>query len=325
MTRRTCLRITAVAGGVLAAGGLARGFADSKQVTVRATRTLMGVLIHAAVVTNDASAGQATLDSTWAAMQRLIDVFDYRPADSALARLARTGTLTDPHEDLVALLAQARQVSDLSDGAFDVTVQPLVEAYRRDAAIDRTLRKLVDYRQLQIAPDVITLDRPGMAVTLDGVAKGRVIDAAVATLRAHGCTQVLVEAGGDLAGTGTRQDGRPWRVGVTHPRTGGVLAEFDLPGGAMATSGDYVNYFSQDYRQNHIIDPRTGASPPELASVSVIAPTAAEADALSTTLMVLGLEQGQKLVAQWPKAEALFITKTLEQVRTPGFPVSHPA
>ncbi len=101
---------------------------------------------------------------------------------------------------------------------------------------------------------------------------------------------------------------------------GQLLATLDLADGALATSGDYMNYFVQDFSAHHIVDPRTGHSPTELASVTVMAPTATEADALSTTFMVLGVAQGLALATRLSNIEALFVTKTLQQHATSGFP-----
>lgn len=323
MTRRAFLTITAAAGGLLAARPLTRRTAAGATTTLRETRMLMGTVVHLGVVTQDPAAGRMALRATFDAMERLIQVFDHRRPDSALARLNRAGVLANPPSEFVDLLRQAETFSELSGGAFDVTIQPLVLARQHGMSDVTSLRALADHRRLRIAQNAISLDIPGMAVTLDGLAKGRVIDEAVTTLRRHGCEQVLVEAGGDLAGLGARADGAAWRVGVTHPRRqdGGLLAVLDMPEGGLATSGDYMNYFSQDFQDHHIIDPRTGHSPDGLASVTVLAPTATTADALSTALMVLGVEQGLALVAQLPNVEALFVTKTLDQIQTAGFPL----
>ncbi len=326
MTRRSFLTITAMTGGLLAAGGVARlGRSDassSQPVTVRDERLLMGTVIHLAVVAPDAVQGQGAIAATFSAMQRLIGYFDYRRADSALGILNRTGELANPPAEFTALLAQAQAISALSDGAFDVTVQPLLDAYGRGESDPTPYATLVDYRRLSVDAAKISLGQPGMAITLDGLAKGRVIDEAVTTLRGLGFDRVLVEAGGDMMGVGQRADGTSWRVGVANPRSksGELLATLDLADGALATSGDYMNYFVQDFSAHHIVDPRTGHSPSELASVTVMAPTATEADALSTTFMVLGVAQGLALATRLSNIEALFVTKTLQQHATSGFP-----
>ena len=111
----------------------------------------------------------------------------------------------------------------------------------------------------------------------------------MAVLKQHGFVNVLVEAGGDLMAAGMKDEKRPWRIGVQSPRPDADMAQmrFSLSNRAAATSGDYMQAFTSDLRQHHIIDPRTGYSAPDLASVTVTAPTAMLADGLATAVMVL--------------------------------------
>jgi thiamine biosynthesis lipoprotein len=131
-----------------------------------------------------------------------------------------------------------------------------------------------------------------------------------------------VEAGGDLLAAGAKGDGSPWSLGVQPPRagTGDVAARFRVTDRAVATSGDYMQPFTPDLSQHHILDPRQGISPPALSSVSVAADTACQADALSTALMVLGPAKGLALIERLPGAETLLITKEGMIHRSSGFP-----
>ncbi|MDT8304672.1 MAG: FAD:protein FMN transferase [Anaerolineae bacterium] len=309
ISRRRFLQITAAAGALLAGGRL---LSHHRLHTIRETRTLMGTVINLALVTPDAAAGQAAIQRTFGEMARLIALFDYRQPQTPLARLNRTGRLAAPPVELVELLFHARSYSELTGGAFDVTVKPLLDG---SAA-------LVDYRQLLVGRDEIRLGRPGMAVTLDGIAKGRVVDGAVTVLHSHGFDNVLVEAGGDLFGRGARGDGRPWRVGVTHPRAGegAVVASFSVEACAVATSGDYQHFFVPDFSEHHIVDPRSGRSPLELASATVLAPSATDADALSTACLVLGKEAALSLLERLPNVAGLLVTKEMARLATTNFP-----
>lgn len=309
ISRRRFLQITAVAGTLLVGGRL---LSRHTLHTIRETRTLMGTVINLAVVTPDLPAGQEAMRRTFAEMARLILLFDHRRPEAALARLNQAGRLAAPAPELAELLSLAVHYGELTGGAFDVTVKPRLDG--RQAP--------VDYRQLTISPEEIRLGRPGMAVTLDGIAKGRVVDGAVATLAACGFDNVLVEAGGDLFGGGMRADGSPWRVGVAHPRAGNgaLLATFAIGARAMATSGDYQQAFSADFSEHHIVDPRTGRSPAELASATVLAPSATDADALSTACMVLGKEAGLALLERLPHVAGLLVTKEMARFATRNFP-----
>jgi thiamine biosynthesis lipoprotein len=160
-----------------------------------------------------------------------------------------------------------------------------------------------------------------MALTLDGIAKGSVVDGAVAALQAQGYENVLVEAGGDLVGNGRSAANTLWRIGIQHPRQAGtIMATLPISAQAVATSGDYMNAFTADFSRHHILDPRTGQSPAQSASVTVLAANAATADALSTSLMVMGSEAGLALVERLTAVEALFITKEMQIYRSSGFP-----
>ena len=321
-SRRSFLHLTAVAGALaLAGGGLAPFLLSPAAVTQRATRLLMGTQVNLTLVAPDAATARHAIATTYAAMERLIAIFDHRQPASALAVLNRTGKLERAPAELLAMLRSAIAFGDLTGGAFDVTVKPLLDAYGRGEAGHAAQRALVDYRQIDLARDRVVLRIPGAAVTLDGIAKGRVIDGGVAALQQTGFDQIVVEAGGDLRTLGRRPDHTPWRVGVLHPRPaspGELLSMLAVGSEAVATSGDYMNSFSADFRQHHILDPRTGESPGELASATVLAPTALEADALGTALMVLGSDAGLALAERLPGVEALVVTKGLQVLQTGG-------
>ncbi|HQX12097.1 MAG TPA: FAD:protein FMN transferase [Thermoflexales bacterium] len=322
MSRRGFLRITAIAGGMTLAGcALAPALRDRAVTAHSATRTLMGTRIHLTLVGPDAGAAQNAIETTFDAMARLVDVFDHRQPASALARLNRDGQLATAPAELLDVLQRALDYGALTNGAFDVTVKPLLDARRDGIPATPSLRARVDYRQIRIGGGGVWMGIPGAEVTLDGIAKGRVIDGGLEALRQLGYVNALVEAGGDLRTAGARADGAPWQVGITHPRhadQGDILSVLSLLTRAVATSGDYMNAFTADFSEHHIIDPRTGSSPLELASATVLAATALDADALSTTMMVLGAEAGLALAERLDGVEAVLVTKDLRVLKTRG-------
>ena len=319
-SRRHFLQITAVAGSVFLGGRWLQHLGRQK-TTVHKTRLLMGTVINLSLVTDDLQQGEQAIAATFAAMERLIALFNWRQADSPLAILNSQGILQNPPAELVQLLQEAQEYSQLSEGAFDVTVQPVLAAAHSGAPTGN-LQQRVNYRRLEVTETQIRL-APGMQITLDSIAKGRVVDGGTAVLQSYGFPNVLVEAGGDLLAKGAREDGQPWYLGITHPRqTHTVLSQIQLTEQAVATSGDYQHSFSEDFSTHHIIDPRTGASPVELASVTVLAPTATAADALSTAVMVLGSEAGLALIEQIPQTAALIVTKEMEIKRSTQFPLT---
>jgi thiamine biosynthesis lipoprotein len=321
-TRRDMLKITAVAGTLALGGKLVANCWLPRPQTIRETRTLMGTIINLALVTDDKRAGRAVIEAAFAEMERLIDLFDHRHPEAQLAILNRDGQLPKPAPELVDLMNLALGYGRLTNGAFDITVKPVIDALKSDGGNQEATR-LVDYRKVAVNNDMIAFNQPGMAVTLDGIAKGRVVDGAVTVLQANNFSDILVEAGGDLWGQGQRLDGAPWRVGVANPRPTAetaVLAIFPVTTQAAATSGDYQNSFTPDFALHHIVDPATAVSPLELASATVIAPSAADADALSTALMVMGPDKGLALAKRLPHVEALLVAKDLQIYRSRGFP-----
>jgi thiamine biosynthesis lipoprotein len=283
----------------------------------------MGTILRLKVITPDQEAGKEAIERTFSQMTRLIRIFDYRDPLSPISQLNRQGMLEKPPQELYWMVQKSLEFSKLTNGAFDITVKPLLDCYTTNRAISPDVLKLVDYRQVRLETDCIRLMRPGMALTLDGIAKGYVIDEGVEALHQLDFDQVLVEAGGDLRAGKAAVNGHSWKIGIAHPRSddAALLASFNLNGKAVATSGDYINKFTPDRRLHHILDPRTGISPLELASVTIITSDAMSADALSTALMVLGPKAGLKLVSGLDEVEALLIGKDLQIWRTPNFPI----
>ena len=263
----------------------------------------------------------------------------YRPV-GAVCTLNRVGRIETAETRLLDLLLAAQRWSRRSDGAFDVTVQPLWTLYAEaaqagripdDRAVAGALTR-VDWRAVSVADGAVHLLNPGMALSLNGIVQGYATDRALAILRAHDIRDALVDAGefgalGGRPGIGERPGGRcvePWSVGIRDPRVPGALLGTMPLATAVATSGDYEYSFTPDRVNHHIFDPRVGRSPRELAAVTVLATNATDADALSTTCMVLGVAAGERLVATVAGAEALFVRKDRSIVRTAGFPLQPP-
>ncbi|MEJ2598637.1 MAG: FAD:protein FMN transferase [Anaerolineales bacterium] len=325
LTRRDFIKITALAGGVLVGGGLLDLSREPKSMIVRDTRMLMGTVIDITLVAESDEAGQTALHTAFSEMERLTHIFNYRETDSQLGQLNQNGKLDQAAVELIGMLEQAKHFSEISNGAFDITVLPALEALQNGHPITQAHLDLIDYRNVEIQAQQIKFRIPGMRITLDGIAKGRVVDGGVAALKNLGYENILVEAGGDLLANGAHPDGNLWKIGVVNPRptTGSQwLTAFRVNDRAVATSGDYMHTFTSDYRLNHIIDPRTGLSPAELSSTTVIASSVAQADALATTLMVLGVADGMSLVRRLPGVEALVATKDLRIYRSAGFPAA---
>lgn len=285
-----------------------------------------GTTVSVQVLHDDAEAAQQAIREALRRVKKVDALMTlYRP-DSQIARLNRDGTLDNPDPYVRAVLNAAQDLSQKTHGAFDVTVQPLWALHAAaaktgtvpDAHEVKAASRLADWRQVRIDSQRICLARAGMSVTLNGIAQGYASDLAMAALREHGIRHALLDAG-EYCASGRPAHGRPWRLGIRDPRDASAMAAvLALEGRSMATSGDYETFFSPDFSRHHIIDPATGNSPPQLASVSVIAPTAMLADGLSTACMVMGAHNAIALCREWKDVDALLIAKSGAVWKTDG-------
>jgi FAD:protein FMN transferase len=319
--------LLATAGFAGAVTGLSAG--DSRRSRAVSRRTFaLGSPAEIVVLHRSHRLAERAIDAAFAALESVEAALSlYRPL-SPVCRLNCEGSLDSPSPHLLTVLKSAADVSEATDGAFDVTVQPLWQlhaAAHRDGrrATDDELqaaRSLVDWKKVEISPGRVRLRVPGAAVTLNGIAQGYAADRAATVLRDLGVEHALVNAG-ELRPIGSKDGVEDWTAGIQHPRQAeAYVALAKLNGRALATSGDYATSFSADKRDNHLLDPRTGRSPLSLASVSVAAPTAMLADALSTALFVLGPESFQGTLAKFPNVDALWVFKDGRVGKTAGFP-----
>ncbi len=318
MKRRTILK--AALGGVVLGGGA--WWATREGMREFSTAGMaFGTSVSLRVLHADERVAHDALRAAMTALHDIDRLMSLYRRDSQLSQLNRAGELRAPDPRFVEVLRAAQLTSQLTGGAFDATVQPLWDAAVEQADTQRALAR-VDWRKLEVGDDRVRLHGYGMAVTLNGIAQGYGVDVALAALRAHGISHALLDTG-ELATLGRRDDGQPWTLAVRDPRNEHksvhVLA---ADGRALATSGDYETAFSADFSRHHIFDPKTGKSPQELASVSVLAPTGLQADALSTSFMVMGAEKSLQLARSLEKVDLLCIAKSGAVQRTDGFPAS---
>jgi FAD:protein FMN transferase len=262
----------------------------------------------------DENAAKSAIAACLSEVARLEAIFSlYRP-NSALARLNAYGRLDDAPADLRLLLAEALALAERSAGAFDPTVQPLWALYARHfsvpgaepegpprAAVEEA-GALVGWRKVEIDGAAIRLLKPGMALTLNGIAQGYITDRVGDLLRERGFQHVLVDMGEQLA-LGPKWDGEVWRVGIANPADPGkALLELPVSSGAIATSGGYGYHFDRAGLFAHILDPDSGAPARRWASVTVLADRASAADGLSTALSVVPAARVRGLLTNGDRA-----------------------
>jgi len=245
-----------------------------------------------------------------------ISAFNRAPAEQSFA-------LSD---EFVRLLTDALAICRLTDGAFDPTVGPLVDLWgfgKKGRSREMPSEKQIESVKLRTGWEKLVREESsafskrvrGLEVDLSGIAKGYAVDRVASAIRSVGFANFMVEIGGEVYAAGLNSTGIPWRIGIDAPaldavpgdRLHGIIGISDL---AVATSGDYRNYFKSEAGKlySHIIDPRTGypvRMPP--ASVTVVGKDCMTVDALATALFVLGEKRGLELVEEIDGVEALYI------------------
>jgi thiamine biosynthesis lipoprotein len=337
ISRRRMLSLILGTGGLAAAGlaafELRRGSNSfDGQFTTRQGWAL-GSDVTLTVQCDSVERAERALETAFAELDGIEQVMSLYRADSQICRLNQERELVDPHPDLVTVLRAASDMSRQSDGAFDITVQPMWDLYSKcgrsgqlpTPAQIELARSAIDWTCVEVDSHLVRLRSPVTGITLNGIAQGFAADRVIEVFRAYGIQNALINAG-EVGSLGRKTPLEAWKAGVQDPRvTDAFAAIVPLDGRSLATSGDYQTSFVPDFSQNHIFDPHTGHSPLDLASVSILAPTGIQADALSTTAMVLGVDRSLSLFSRLPNVDALMILKSGASVSTPGFPSLNPA
>ena len=306
LSRRRFIAVTGIAAGLV----LSSRWSRAEQGPVRWQGTAMGAEASITLYHPDPAVARAVIESALAEIGRVEAVFSLFRRDSALVRLNRDGRLDPAPPPLLDLLAQAAAMAEASQGAFDVTVQPLWALYSSHfgamgadpagpaAAEVARAAAAVGWRDLEGDGGAVWFCRPGMAATFNGIAQGYVTDRVAELMRRAGITDVLLDLG-EFRALGGHPDGRDWAVGVADPLAPDRLLEtLHLRQGAVASSGGYGTVFDPAGRFHHLFDPASGRPSPSWAGVTVTAATATLADGLSTALAVACPDKAEAIFAR---------------------------
>ena len=267
-------------------------------------------------------------DDLQPAIQAALEAFDrslsmFNPYSVLSAINANRDTTTDAAFE--QMWAEAERVYTLSNGAFDITVAPLVKAFGFGRKSDQysaissqtidSLREFVGFEKVNLIDHRVVKSDPRVQIDGGAVAKGQACDMIAAVLRDKGCTNYLVDIGGEIVAHGVNDKGQAWHIGITKPNLNNEGAQEDLQeilavsDICMATSGNYRNYYYADgERRSHTIDPRTGYPVQHsLLSATVVSSTCMRADALATACMVLGTDEAIEMIDRAEDAACYFI------------------
>lgn len=295
-----------LAGCSQAAGPAAETNANS--TTLFAMDTVMDLTVYGAA---------SVLDEAERRVSELESLFSVTEETSEIYQLDHTGACA-LSADSAALLEQALDLCERTDGALDLSIYPVVRAWgfttgAYEVPAPETISKLleqVDYRKIAYDARSKTASLPdGMEIDLGSVAKGYTSNALIALLRENGVTSALLNLGGNVHALGGKPDGSPWRVGIQAPQGDGYFGVLEIRDQAVITSGGYERYFEQDGKTYwHIIDPATGC-PAEsgLLSVTIVGDDGVVCDGLSTSLFVMGLDDAAAFWRASDDFEAIFL------------------
>ena len=230
--------------------------------------------------------------------------------------------------ETLEVIKKAQEISELSDGRFDITVGPLAELWRKarekkipPSAVEvKEKLGLVNFKNIEMDREgKVFLKKKGMAVDLGGIAKGYAVDRAFELLKSLGYKDLIVNAGGDLR-VGGLKNNQPWSIGIQHPRESkNFLARISVSDMAVATSGDYERFFIYEGRRyHHIFNPKDGFPTDDCQSVTVLCKEGMMADALATAVFVLGPEKGYALCQKLEGVDCLIMDKEGKIIFSPG-------
>lgn len=331
--RRNCLKLMGVLGFGVAAPALIAKPSEGKLSAnfhhVSRTRPLMGTFVNITILDPSHDKAEEAQGKAFARMSELVKIFDRHSPDTPVSWLNKKGALRDVSPELAAVLHQTAYFNHVSTGAFDITVLPILELYKETfaqtgnpPAPEQVKEKmaLVDCDSVKMDRKGIKFLKDGLQITLDGIAKGYIVDEAAHVLEREGIKYALINAGGDIRALGGNGPEKAWKIGVRDPWGKREYREvLELNNGAVATSGNYERYFDNDKRHHHIVDKATGDSPQETVSATVVAPTVMEADALSTALFVLNPHESINLAHSLANIETMVIARGGRTFRSNGW------
>lgn len=335
MTKKYVYSALIIAAAAIAAFGMRVLLGPRLRQAGSGYRVVMGTFANITAVAADSRTAKACVEAAFSQLKRVDELMSDYKSDSQLSQVNRDAFKEPVHvdDDLFEVLDIAVEYSRQTDGAFDVTVGPVVKLWR-EAEETGALPPEEDIAQAgsKVGFEKLILDREnktvrfkvdGMRLDLGGIAKGYAIDLAIEAMQKAGAIGGLVDVGGDVRCFGPPSDSKEsWLVGLQDPSVENqLLLVLKLRGVAVATSGGYRRFAEIDGKKySHIINPQASSAADELVSVSIVARTATAADALATAVSVMGREKGLALVESLAQTEAILVPggKDQEIIHTEG-------
>jgi len=302
---------------------------------------IMGTFVHIVAVSEDSDTAKKCVQAALEEIRKVDDLMSDYKSDSEISQVNREAfeKKVKVSESTYEVLQRSVEFSQMTGGAFDITVGPLVALFRNakeskvapDEQQIALARSKVGFEKLKLDNEnkTVQFSGKGMLLDLGGIAKGYAIDKAIEAAQRSGAIGAMVDIGGDVRCFGLPPEGKDnWLIGLQDPNSaiegiegGGLLLVLKITNAAVATSGDYQQFvFIEGKRYSHIMDRKTGTSAGGLSSVTIIADNATDADALATSVSVMGAEKGLALIEKLPNTEAILIVPEpkYEIIKTSG-------
>ena len=309
---------------------IAHPFSTNSSDLFKYRQVAMGTVIEITLIGDDEGAANKAVLQAFQEIKRIETLMSPWLDSSDVIRINRSAGegWAKVSSETLEVIKKAQEISELSEGSFDITVGPLTQLWRiaREKGIPPSTKDvkekldLVNFRDVSINREgKVFLKKKGMAVDLGGIAKGYAVDRTFELLRSLGYKNLIVNAGGDLRVGGTKNN-QPWSIGIQDPRVSQkIMAKVLVSDTAVATSGDYEKFFiHQDKRYHHIFNPKDGFPTEGCQSVTVVCKDGITADALATAVFVLGPEKGYALCQRLEGVECLIVDKEGKIKFSPG-------
>jgi thiamine biosynthesis lipoprotein len=290
----------------------------------------MGTVIEITLIVNDEEKANKAALQAFQEIKRIETLMSPWLDSSDVTRINRSSgkERVKVSPETMEVIKKAQEISELSEGGFDITADALTELWRgaRKKKIPPSIEEvkeklgLVNFKNIEMDQEgKVFLKKKGMAIDLGGIAKGYAVDRAFELLKSLGYKNLIVNAGGDLRVGGTKNK-QPWSIGIQNPREfQKILARISVLDTAIATSGDYEKYFIyQGKRYHHIFNPRDGFPTEGSQSVTIIAKDCITADGLATAVFVLGAEKGYSLCQKLEGVDCIIVDKEGKIIFSPG-------
>lgn len=305
---------------------------DRKFRKVTRTRLSMGSFVAITVMHPSADEADDAIGKACDEMDRVGRFLNRYDSTSPVGLLNKDGQISNIPREMAEVLTSSLQHFKATDGAFDVTVAPIVDLFKKHFASNKKppaeqtitrLENLVGSDAIKFDGKNVRFAKESMGITLDGIAVGYVVDKGMEVLEKAGIQHALINAGGEIRAIGGKDKKTPWKVAIQNPEKKGPYVDtVSLTNGSVSTSGDYEIYFDREKLYHHIVNPSTGHSPRDCHSVTILAEKCIDADALSTAVFVMGPTAGTAFINRTPGTQSLIVTASNQKIRSSGWPVA---